>query len=249
MDFSKATILVTGGNSGIGRGLAEALAVRGAKVIVTGRKAESLKATLDANPGMAGYELDVSDADAIKRFSSVVTAEHPGLNAVIHNAGIMEVERALPEALDLDIVERTITTNLLGPIRLTAALLEHLHGKAEAAIVTVSSGLAFVPRADTPTYGATKAAIHSWSQSLRHELRNTNIAVVEIAPPLVATNLTPGQSANPRAMPLADFVSESVSLLCTNPTPPEVLVQRVMPQRTAERTGNFDEVFGMVNPH
>ncbi len=247
MDFSKATILITGGNSGIGRGLAEALAVRGAKVIVTGRKAASLKATLDANPGMVGYELDVSDADAIKHFASLVTAEHPDLNAVIHNAGIMEVEKALPDALDLDIVERTIATNLLGPIRLTAALLAHLNGKQEAAIITVSSGLAFVPRADTPTYGATKAAIHSWSQSLRHELRGTKIAVVEIAPPLVATDLTPGQSANPRALPLADFVTESVSLLCADPTPAEVLVQRVMPQRTAERTGNFDAVFGMIN--
>jgi uncharacterized oxidoreductase len=248
MDFSKATILITGGNSGIGRGLAEALAGRGAKVIVTGRNTASLQATLDSNPGMAGYEVDVSDAESITSFASLVTAEHPDLNAVIHNAGIMEVEKALPEALDLDIVERTIATNLLGPIRLTAALLAHFSGKQEAAIVTVSSGLAFVPRADTPTYGATKAAIHSWSQSLRHELRKTNIAVVEIAPPLVATELTPGQSNNPRAMPLGDFLTEAVSLLCANPTPAEVLVQRVMPQRTAEQTGNFDAVFGMINP-
>lgn len=248
MDFQTATILITGGNSGIGRGLAEALAARGASVIITGRNTASLKATLDANSGMLGYELDVSDAEDIKRFAATVIARHPDLNAVIHNAGIMSVENVLAEPFDLDIAERTVATNLLGPIRLTAALMAHLRSRAEAAVVTVTSGLAFVPRADTPTYGATKAAIHSWTQSLRHELRGTNIAVVEIAPPLVATNLTPGQSANPRAMPLDAFISEAVGLLCAEVTPKEVLVQRVMPLRTAEQTGSFDTVFGMINP-
>lgn len=248
MNFSRATILITGGNSGIGRGLAEALADQGAKLIITGRNAASLNATLDANPGMEGYELDVSDAEAVKRFAAMITVRHPDLNAVIHNAGIMVIENVLADSVDLDIAERTIATNLLGPIRLTTALLPHLRTRSEAAIVTVSSGLAFVPRADTPTYGATKAAIHSWTQSLRHELRDTSISVIEIAPPLVATDLTPGQSANPRAMPLAEFISEAVSLLSAAQTPSEVLVQRVMPQRTAERTGNFEAIFGMINP-
>jgi uncharacterized oxidoreductase len=248
MDFSKATILITGGNSGIGRGLAEALSTRGAQVIITGRNPASLKAALDANPGMQGYELDVTDADGLKRFATMIAERHPDLNAVIHNAGIMILEKVLDEPYDLDIVERTIATNLLAPIRLTAALLPHLRTKEEAAVVTVSSSLAFVPRADALTYSATKAAIHSWSQSLRHELRTTNVAVVELAPPLVATDLTPGQSSNPRAMPLSEFVSEAVELLCAPQTPREVLVQRVLPQRTAEQTGNFDKVFGMINP-
>lgn len=248
MDFSKATILITGGNSGIGRGLAEALSTRGAQVIITGRNPASLKAALDANPGMQGYELDVTDADGLKRFATMIAERHLDLNAVIHNAGIMILEKVLDEPYDLDIVERTIATNLLAPIRLTAALLPHLRTKEEAAVVTVSSGLAFVPRADALTYSATKAAIHSWSQSLRHELRTTNVAVVELAPPLVATDLTPGQSSNPRAMPLSEFVSEAVELLCAPETPREVLVQRVLPQRTAEQTGNFDKVFGMINP-
>lgn len=197
---------------------------------------------------MYGYELDVTDADDLKRFAMTVTERHPDLNAVIHNAGIMVVEKVLEEPYDLGIVEKTINTNLFGPIRLTAALLPHLRTKSEAAVCTVSSGLAFVPRADTLTYSATKAAIHSWSQSLRHELRNTNVEVIEIAPPLVATDLTPGQAQNPRAMPLDAFVSEATELLCANPTPQEVLVQRVMPQRTAEQTGNFGNVFGMINP-
>jgi len=248
MDFSKATILVTGGNSGIGRGLAEGLAARGAKVIITGRNAATLEETLAANPGMQGYELDVSSASDVAAFGARVTADHPDLNAVIHNAGIMVIEDVLAEPYDLDVVERTISTNLLGPIRLTAALLPHLRQKSEALVVTVSSGLAFVPRANALTYSATKAAIHSWTQSLRHELRKTNVSVVELAPPLVATDLTPGQSANPNAMPLDAFVAEAIDLLCAPDLPKEVLVQRVMPQRTAEQTGNFDKVFGFINP-
>jgi uncharacterized oxidoreductase len=248
MDFTKATILLTGGNSGIGRGLAEALAARGSRLIITGRDERSLTETLDANPGMAGYRLDVSDPAAIKEFTAKLLREHPETNVVIHNAGIMVYEDLLADPVDLDVPERTIATNLLGPIRLTAALLPHLRSRESAAVVTVSSGLAFVPRADAPTYSATKAAIHSWTQSLRHELRGTGVEVIEIAPPLVATELTPGQSKLGHAMPLHYFISEATELLCSTPTPDEVLVQRVMPQRTAEQTGNFKRVFDMINP-
>lgn len=248
MDFSNATILLTGGNSGIGRGLAEALVARGSKLIITGRNEETLQETLAANPGMIGYKLDVSDPAAIRDFAARLVREHPETNAVIHNAGIMIHEHFATNSVDIEIPERTIATNLLGPIRLTAALLPHLRSKPMAAIVTVSSGLAFVPRADAPTYSATKAAIHSWTQSIRHQLRHTNVKVVEIAPPLVATELTPGQSKQAHAMPLADFVSEATELLCSAPTPDEVLVGRVMPQRTAEQTGNFKRVFDLINP-
>lgn len=248
MDLSTATILITGGNSGIGRGFAESLATRGATVIITGRNRATLEEAVDINPNISGYELDITDPAAITQFADIVTKNHPNLNAVMHNAGIMQVENIPGGTLDLNIVESTIATNLLGPIRLTAALLPHLRSKIEAAIITISSGLAFVPRADTPTYSATKAAIHSWSQSLRHQLRNTNVAVVEIAPPLVATNLTPGQSANPHAMPLDEYIQEATNILCQPQTPTEVLVQRVMAQRNAERMGEFDKVFDRINP-
>lgn len=248
MNFSKATILITGGNSGIGRGLAEALAALGAKVIITGRNNDRLKEVVNSNPGMSGYQLDVTNADDLKAFADKLVVEQPDLNVVIHNAGILPYENVLAERYDMEIVEQVFRTNQVAPIRLTAELLPHLRSKAEAAIVTVSSGLAFVPLAKASAYSASKAAIHSWSQSLRHELRSTNISVVEIVPPLVATELTPGQSSNPHAMPLRSFIEETIELLCADVTPQEVLVQRVTPQRTAEQTGSFDKVFGLINP-
>lgn len=247
MDFSKATILVTGGNSGIGRGLAEALASKGAKVIITGRNVNSLRSTLAQNHGIMGETLDVTDANSLESFAKGIVLQHPTLNAVIHCAGIMESEDALADPFDLDVAKRTISTNLLAPICLTGYLLPHLRSKDEAAVVTVSSGLAFVPRAENPTYCATKAAIHSWSTSLRHQLQGTTVSVVELVPPLVATGLTPGQGSNPRAMPLQEFVDETVKLLCAENTPFEVVVQRAVPQRTAEQTGNFEKIFGMIN--
>ncbi|MER8572015.1 SDR family NAD(P)-dependent oxidoreductase [Mesorhizobium sp. M1338] len=248
MKFSNATILITGGNSGIGRGLAEALATLGAKIIITGRNKDRLEEVADANPGMSAYQLDVANVVDLKAFAAKVIGNHPDLNAVIHNAGILPYENVLAERYDMEIVDKVVVTNLLAPIRLTAELLPHLRSKAEAAIVTVSSGLAFVPLASASAYSASKAGLHSWTQSLRHELRNTSVSVVEIAPPLVATELTPGQSSNPHAMPLDAFVTETVGLLCADVTPKEVLVQRVLPQRTAEQTGSFDKVFNLINP-
>jgi len=248
MNFSKATILITGGNSGIGRGLAHALNAFGAKIIITGRNPDSLAETLQANPTMTGYELDVSMADDVKRFAAMLVERHPSVNAVINNAGMMAVEKVLDRSYDLAIVERTVATNLLAPIRLTTALLPHLRLRDEAAVIMVSSALAFVPRSDAPTYSATKAAIHSWTQGLRHQLRDTNISVIELVPPLVATNFSPGQAENPRAMPLDAFISEAVELLCANETPAEVLVHQVGPQRNAERSGSFEEIFRMINP-
>ncbi|MEA3537002.1 SDR family oxidoreductase [Rhizobium sp. CC-YZS058] len=248
MNFRDATILITGGNSGIGRGLAEALADLGAKIIITGRDKDRLDDVVQANPGMSAYELDVTSSLGINTFAAQVTTEHPELNAVIHNAGILAYESVLG-GYDMETVEKVVLTNLIAPIGLTSALLPHLRAMPEAAIVTVSSGLAFVPLASASAYSASKAGMHSWSQSLRHELRSTNISVVEIAPPLVATELTPGQSRNPHAMPLDAFIEEAVGLLCADVTPEEVIVQRAIPQRTAERAGQFKKVFDLINPN
>ncbi len=246
MDITGNTILITGGGSGIGQGLAEAFHAKGNRVIVAGRRAEPLEAVARANPGMATALLDVADAASIEALAARVVAEFPALNAVIHNAGIMRAED-LAGDYDTSDAETTIATNLLGPIRLTAALLPHFKAQPRASVVTVSSGLAFVPLAATPTYNATKAAIHSWSQALRAQLAGTAIDVVEIVPPAVATDLMPGHAANPNSMPLDAYIEEVMALIEANSKAHEICVERVGFLRNAEREGKYDAVFGMLN--
>ncbi|NBB66215.1 SDR family NAD(P)-dependent oxidoreductase [Pseudomonas sp. ODNR1LW] len=247
MNISGNTILITGGGTGIGRALAEALHARGNRIIITGRRAEVLKDVAAANPGMAWATLDVADPAAVAAFGEQVVKDHPALNAVILNAGIMKAENLKADPFDFATVEATITTNLLGPIRLTAALLPHLLSRPAATIMTVTSGLAFIPLTATPTYNATKAAIHSWTQSLRHQLRDTAVEVLELAPPAVATDLMPGHAENPNSMPLADYTAEVMGLIETGNTPRgEILVERVKPLRFAEVDG-YDAVFQRLN--
>lgn len=247
INISGNTILITGGATGIGRGLAEALHAEGNHVIIAGRREQALSDVAAANPGMGHVVLDVSDAAAIAAFGQQVVRDWPRLNAVIHNAGIMIAEDMTADGWNASVAEDIVTTNLLGPVRLTAALLPHLRTQPSAAVITVSSGLAFVPLAATPTYNATKAAIHSWSQSLRHQLRDTNVDVIEIAPPAVATDLMPGHAANPNSMPLDAYIAETVALLKAHPKGPEILVERVNFLRNAETSGTYDQVFGMLN--
>jgi len=246
MKMTGNTILITGGNGGIGRALAEAFLAKGNDVIVTGRDKAKLEDVVAANPGIHAMELDVTDADAITAFAKKITTDFPALNVVLNNAGIMRPED--PTEAEVETAEATIATNLLGPIRLTTALLPHLLGKDDATVLTVSSGLAFVPRATFPTYCATKAAVHSWSMSLGHQLSDTSVQVIELAPPYVQTELTGAHQANdPNAMPLADYISETMKLLETQPDAREILVGRVEPLRWAERDGKFDQVFGHLN--
>ena len=245
MDTRNDTILITGGGSGIGKAMAEALHARGAKVIIAGRRQSALDAVAAANPGMATAVLDVENPDDITAFAVRVTADHPDLNVVINNAGIMIAEDLTADPIDLSVAEQIIAINLLGPIRLTAALLPHLKTKTSATVVTVSSGLAFVPLATTPTYNATKAAIHSWSQSLRHQFKDTSIKVVEWAPPAVATDLMPGHAENPNSMPLADFTAESLALFEAGHD--EIMVERVKFLSEADKRGDYAQVFEILN--
>jgi uncharacterized oxidoreductase len=246
MKLTGNTVLITGGGSGIGRALAEALHARSNKVVITGRDANKLSAVVEANPGIEARELDVTDPTAIKSFARRVTDDFPALNVLINNAGIMRPEELISG--ETDTAEATIATNLLGPIRLTAALLPRLLAQPTAAVLTVSSGLAFVPRALAPTYCATKAAIHSYSQTLRVQLKDTSVRVIELVPPYLQTELlNPAQAADPNAMPLADYIAETMALLEEKPDAEEILVQRVFFQRWAERENRYDAAFARVN--
>lgn len=243
MQKSGNTILITGGGSGIGAALAHEFHAAGNQVIIAGRRQAALDAVLSDHPGMASLTIDMEDPAAIATFAAKLITEFPALNVVIHNAGIMVVE----EQVDLAIAEATVATNLLGPIRLTHALLPHLLTQKAATLMTVTSGLAFVPLAATPTYCATKAAMHSWTQSMREQLKGTSVELIELVPPGVQTDLMPGHAENPQMMPLDQFIAEVMALLGQEPALEEICVERVKMLREAEQRGTFGQVFAMLN--
>ncbi len=246
MHLTGNTILVTGGGSGIGRGLAEAWQAQGNQVIIAGRRKQALDETVAASPGMKSMQLDIEDPAAIRSFAAKIVAAYPSLNFLVNNAGIMRAEKLLHPREDLADATAIVTTNLLGPIRLTAALLPHLEKQPHATIINVSSGLAFVPLSLAPTYCAVKAAIHSYTVSLRFQLKSTHIEVLELIPPYVATDLMGGRS-DPRAMPLPAFIAEVMEILSVQPTPAEICVAAVKPLRYAAENGRFDGIFDGMN--
>lgn len=246
MKLTGNTILITGGGTGIGRGLAEAFHQLGNKVIIAGRRKQALDDTTAANPGMKSATLNIEDPKAIRAFAAEMSANYPALNVVIQNAGIMRPENLSAHQDDLAAAESIIATNLLGPIRLNAALTPQLQKQPVATIMTVSSGLAFVPLTITPTYSATKAAIHSFTQSLRYQLRSTSIEVLELIPPYVQTDLM-GGAEDPRAMPLDKYIAEVMAILKTEPKSGEICVENVKALRFAAENGKYDAVFNGLN--
>lgn len=245
MQTSGNTILITGGGSGIGRELARRFNDLGNTVLVTGRRLSALEETIGERERMHALTVDVGDPQDIESFAQRVVAEYPDLNVLINNAGIMRFED-LRSARDLRDAEVTLITNVLGPIRLTNALIDHLTRRPNSAIINVSSGLAFVPRTDAATYSASKAAIHSYTVSLREQLRG-KVKVIELVPPGVQTDLTPGQSTREGYMPLDAYIDEVMTLFRQQPTPDEILVERVGMLRWAEREGRFDQVLAALN--
>ena len=226
MKLTKNTIFITGGGSGIGRGLAEALHKLGNQVIISGRRKSNLDATTQANPGMHSVELDIADSASIAAVAKKLIGDYPAFNVLINNAGVMLIDDAAGKIDDL-LLTSTITTNLMGPIRVTSALIEHLKKQANAAVIYNTSALAFVPLALTGVYSSTKAALHSYVLSQRFRLKGTSVRVLEIAPPWVQTDLL--NSSDPRAMPLKEFIEETITVLGTDAD--EILVEQAKPFR------------------
>lgn len=223
MQLTGNTIFITGGTSGIGLALAKALHARGNQVIVAGRRKALLEQIKAESPGIDAVQLDVADPDQIKAVAADVIARFPALNVVVNNAGIMPFDDA-GGALDDAQAAHLVATNLLGPVRVSAAFVEHLKQQPQSWIINNSSVLAYVPLASTALYSATKAAIHSYSMSQRFALRDSSVKVLEIAPPWVDTDLI-YKSSDPRAMPLDDFIAETLEKLSTATT--EVVVDRI----------------------
>lgn len=249
MKLSQNTIFITGGASGIGRGLAEAFHQRGNKVIIGGRRKALLDQVVAANPGMEAIELDVADPASVDAAARTLIARYPTLNVLINNAGVMPFDDA-GAALDDAVSRGLIDTNLLGPIRLTSALIEHLKRQPEATIIHNTSVLAFVPLAVTAVYSATKAALHSYAMSQRFMLRDTSVKVLEIAPPWVDTDLIK-KSGDPRAMPLDAFIAETMQGLARDSE--EVVVEAIQGFRANPGPGEYSVFNGfnaemMVNP-
>lgn len=252
MDITGNTVFIPGATSGIGLALAVALHERGNTVVVGGRRTELLERIAAEHPGIDTVRIDTADPDSIRSAAAEVLAAHPDLNVLIAMAGIMRAEDWHTASGFLDSAEATVTTNVLGPIRLIAAFVEHLQTRPDATIVTVSSGLAFTPLKVTPSYNASKAAIHMLSESIRLQLADTSVKVVELEPPSVATDLMPGQRESAFAMPLDEFVAEVMQLIETQPDAKELQVERVKFLRYGEARGDYDHVVEVLNasdPH
>ncbi|MFG2374384.1 SDR family oxidoreductase [Streptomyces sp. NPDC048504] len=241
------TVFVAGATSGIGLGLALRLHAAGNRVIISGRREDRLKQIVAEHSGVEAVVLDVTDPVAVQDVTAHLLRRFPDLDVLVAMAGIM-----LPEDLHnggfLATAEATVATNLLGPIRLVAALTEHLATRPRATIMTVSSGLAFVPLPIAPTYNATKAAAHSFTESLRVQLADTGIEVLELVPPAVRTALM-GQENSQTAMPLDTFLDEVMSILGAGDQPDEILVKTVEPVRFAEARGEYGTMLRMLSGH
>lgn len=239
-------MFIPGATSGIGLGLALRFHALGNTVIIGGRRTELLDRIVAENPGLDAVQIDITDPVSIAAAFDTVTERHPDLNVLIAMAGI-QVPENLHDSSFFPTAKRTIETNLLGPIRLLAAFVPFLQRAQDPAIMMVSSGLAFVPLPFTPTYSATKAAIHSFTESMRVQLSDTAVQVIELVPPAVQTELMPGQSESPIAMPLDAFLDEVMDLITTQPDAAEITVQNVSFLREAVANGSYPQVLKMLS--
>ena len=240
MNHTGNAIFITGGASGIGRALAYRWHDLGNTVIVAGRRRDALEETVAQRPGMTFYELDVTSGENVSMVTARLIAENPELNVLVNCAGISGAED-LTTARDLSRTAKMVETNLLGPISMIDALIDHLKGRPDAAIVVVSSGTGFVPYPAAPTYSASKAALHSYTLSLR-ELVKDSVQVIEVIPPQVATDLMDGLKDSPHSVPLEKFANDVISQITSSPMLDEIIVDEVKPFRFAERDGKVREI-------
>lgn len=232
MDLTQRTALVVGGTSGIGLGLARRLAAAGSTVVVGGR-------STDRVDDLETVQVDVTDAASVLRTRDAVVAAHPDLDLVVTMSGVMLVED-LRDPAHIAAAETTVATNLLGTIRVVDAFTPHLIARGAGTVVTVSSGIAFLPFPPMPTYAASKAGVHAYTEALRAQLAGTGVEVTELVPPAVAT--AGQEKVNPAALPLDGFLDEVLALLAQDPTPDEVLVRGVLQHRWAERDGTYADL-------
>jgi uncharacterized oxidoreductase len=249
MRLTGNTMLITGGTSGIGRALAEVFHQRGNQVIIAGRRQALLNKITAAHPGMHGVQLDLEDSPAVDAFAARIREQFPKLNVLINNAGISKREDLAADTIDHSAARSIIHTNIFGVLHITAALLPTLKQQPNSTIITTTSGLAFVPFAPFPTYCATKAFLHSWLQSLRFQLREIPVKVLELIPPYVQTELSgPHQATDPHAMPLADYIAEVMQVLDDpNRSGDEILVERVKTLRWAGANQDYERIFAANN--
>ncbi|GAA4668461.1 SDR family oxidoreductase [Frondihabitans cladoniiphilus] len=233
MDITQRTVFVVGGTSGIGLGLAGRFAAAGSTVVVGGRNTSAVD-------DLETVQVDVTDAESVARARDEVLAAHPTLDVVVTMSGVMLLED-LRDPAHFAAAQTTVDTNVLGTIRVVDAFTPHLIARGSGTVVTVSSGIGFLPFPLMPTYAASKAAVHAYSEALRLQLAGTGVEVSELVPPAVAT--TPEQKeANPRALDLSDYLDEVMALLSATPTPDELLVEGVKMHRWAERDGTYAEL-------
>jgi uncharacterized oxidoreductase len=252
MQITGNTIFIPGSTSGIGLALALRLQAKGNTVIVGGRRTDLLEQIAAEHPGLHTVQIDTADAASVRSTADEVLAHHPALNVVITMAGVMRIEDWHHPDTFLESAESTIITNVLGPIRLIAAFIEHLQKQPAATIITVSSGLAFAPLRVTASYNASKAAIHMLTESVRLQLADSTVELKELEPPSVQTDLVPGQRDNDAATPLDDFLDEVMQLLEDEPDAKEIQVERVKFLRYGEARGDYDKVVAALNasdPH
>ena len=245
MNITGNTIFLPGGTRGIGLALATRLQARGNTVIVGGRSTATLDAV--AERGFETVRIDTADADSIRSAAAEVIERFPEVNVLVPMAGIMRAENWRTPDFLAD-AEEVVTTNVLGPIRLIAAFTEHLQSRPDATILTVSSGLAHSPLRVTPTYNASKAAIHMLSETIRLQFTGTSVSVTELVPPAVQTALMPGHDEDPNAMPLDEYADETMALLESQPDAHEIQVERVKFLRYGEVRGDYDQVVAALNP-